>query len=138
MDKINIQRLAGDKGTEVLASSIKGMMINGSEVKGARLGSTQVLHFPKWRTPELADSVGGKTMKFVYPSSAPLANYGYDKQGYNNNYIVTSGPYMLREIIYYDTSRPFHNYPRPVFCLVYCIIILISILYYIVIYIHII
>ena len=103
MDKINIQRLAGDKGTEVLASSIKGMMINGSEVKGARLGSTQVLHFPKWRTPELADSVGGKTMKFVYPSSAPLANYGYDKQGYNNNYIVTSGPYMLREIIYYDT-----------------------------------
>lgn len=105
MNKINIQRLALPDSTAPgwLASSIKGMMINGKEVKGAQLNGKTVMSFPKWRTPELADSVGGKTMKFVYPSSAPLANYGYDKQGYNNNYIVTSGPYMLREIVYYDT-----------------------------------
>lgn len=110
MNKINIQRFAGNKEPGILASAIKGMMINGSEVKGARLGSTQVLHFPKWRTPELADSVGGKTMKFVYPSSAPLANYGYDKTGYNNNYVVTSGPYMLREVVYYEQEEAADDY----------------------------
>lgn len=110
MNKINIQRFAGNKEPGILASSIQGMMINGSEAKGAKLGSTQVLHFPKWRTPELADSVGGKTMKFVYPSSAPIAKYGSENQGYNNTYIVTSGPYMLREIVYYESEEAAEDY----------------------------
>lgn len=110
MNKINIQRFAGNKEPGILASAIKGMMINGSEAKGAKLGSTTVLHFPKWRTPELADMVGGKTMKFVYPSSAPIAKYGFENQGYNNTYIVTSGPYLLREIVYYESEEAAEDY----------------------------
>lgn len=112
MNKINIQRFAFPESTAPgwLASSIQGMMINGQEAKGAQLNGKTVLHFPKWRKPELADMVGGKTMKFVYPSSAPIAKYGFDQSGYNNTYIVTSGPYMLREIVSYEWEDQADDY----------------------------
>lgn len=94
----------------ILASNIKGMMINGKEVKGMQLGSTPLISFPKWRTPEFADMVGGKTMKFVYPSSSPISRYGHENSGYNNTYVVSTGPYMLREIVSYDWEDQADDY----------------------------
>lgn len=88
-----------------------GAMFNGKPVIGFKNGNSTPVEYHSWRDPELADRLGGATLKFEYDSANPISITDFSQCNYNNFYLLTSNSdYFIQELGSYDTPEAAEDY----------------------------
>ena len=77
------------------------MKVGNRQVLEVAKGSTILGTFRSWRLPVFSDILRGQTVRITVPSS-PMIIDGYDDCFYNNDYLISSGNYVFRELNSYD------------------------------------